>query len=103
MEVKERIALVQLVGQMLIADGILGDPEREHLERLMDGLGMPPEERKQAFKGIDVDSPVEERVRALSYESKARLLDEMEKAMNASGEVSPGETRLLERVRALLG
>jgi hypothetical protein len=68
----------------------------------MDGLEMPVDERKRAFAGIDVDSPVEERVSSLSEPTKARLVDELEKAMQAGSEVSPGEERLLARVRALL-
>jgi hypothetical protein len=102
MEANDRVTLVQLVGQMLISDGVLGDDERMHLDRLMDGLEMPPEERKRAFSGIDVDSPVEERVASLTEPTKARLVEELEKAMHAGGEVAPGEERLLARVRALL-
>ncbi len=102
MEANDRLTLVQLVGQMLISDGILGDDEREHLDRLMDTLEMSPEERKRAFSGIDVDSPVEERVASLTEPTRARLVEELEKAMRAGAEVNPGEERLLSRVRALL-
>ncbi len=94
---------MQIVGQVLIADGILGDAEREHLDKVMDELKLSEDERKAALKGIDMDSPVEERVAALSEQARGELLDAVEKAAAADGGESKGETLLLERIRALVG
>ncbi len=94
---------MQIVGQVLIADGILGDAEREHLDKVMDELKLSEDERKAALKGIDMDSPVEERVAALSEQARGELLDAVEKAAAADGAESKGETLLLERIRALVG
>ena len=45
MDPKDRILYVQILAQMLIADGVLADEERAHLDRVMDSLGMPDDER----------------------------------------------------------
>jgi uncharacterized tellurite resistance protein B-like protein len=99
----ERITLSQLVGQMLIADGELNDDERDYLDKVMAALELTDAERKQAIGGIDVDSPIEERVASLSDEARGALLTELETAMYAGGEVAPGEERMLARVKAMLG
>jgi uncharacterized tellurite resistance protein B-like protein len=103
MDASDRVTIAQVIGQMLIADGALNDAERDHFEGLMNRLGMDEVEKKEAIRGIDVDSPVEERVEKLGATVRDNLLVELESAMNASGEVAPGERILLDRVRSLLG
>lgn len=103
MEPTDRILYVQILAQMLIADGVLADEERAHLDRVMDGLGMPESERKTALAGVSIDSPVEERVRALGAEAKTSLLAEVEKALHVDGELTRSEAYFLERVKTLLG
>ena len=103
MSPEDRTRFVQIVGQVLIADGILGDAEREYLDKVMDELNLSDDERKNALKGIDMDSPVEERVAALSIQARGKLLAAVEKAVAADPAESKGETLLLERIRALLG
>jgi uncharacterized tellurite resistance protein B-like protein len=102
MDAAQKVTIAQVIGQMLIADGALNDAEREHFEGLMDRLGMSADEKKEAIKGIDVDSPAEERVASLSQEYRKDLLVELEAAMAASGEIERGEQILMERLRALL-
>jgi len=102
MDATERVTIAQVIGQMLIVDGALSDEERAHFEGVMNRLGMNDAEKKQAMGGIDVDSPVEERVSILPADTRSKLLVELEAAMNASGEVVPGERILLDRVKALL-
>ncbi len=94
---------VQILAQMLIADGVLADEERAHLDRVMDSLGMPPEERHAALAEVSIDSPVEERVSALSDSAKKSLLSEVEKALHVDGEMSRSEQYFLERVKKLIG
>lgn len=103
MSPEDRTRFVQIVGQVLIADGVLGDAEREHLDKVMDELKLSEDQRKQALKGIDMDSPVEERVAALSAEARGKLLDAVEKAVAAEPTDSKSEALLLERIRALVG
>ena len=103
MSPEDRTRFVQIVGQVLIADGVLGDAEREHLDKVMDELNLTEDQRKLALKGIDMDSPVEERVAALSTEARGKLLEAVQKAVAADGAESKSETLLLERIRALVG
>lgn len=103
MDPLELVSLAQIIGQMLIADGCLADPEREHLENVMNALGLDAAAKKQVIAGIDVDSPLEERVAAMAAETRGRLVTELEAAMHASGHVEPGEVALLDQVKALLG
>lgn len=103
MQPDERKLYIQILGQMLIADGVLADAERTYLDGVMDGLGMSPDERRAALSGISLDSPIEERVAGLSAEAKSALRGELERAMGADGEMRRSESALLERVRAALG
>ena len=103
MNPEDRKRFVQIVGQVLIADGILGDAEREHLERVMDELKLSPEEKKDALKGIDMDSPVEERVNALSGEAKAQLVAAVERAVAADGSTAKSEDQLVQQIKTLVG
>jgi hypothetical protein len=103
MDASDRLLYVQILAQMLIADGVLADEERAHLDTVMDGLEMPPEERQEALKGVSIDSPVEERVAALSDGVKQDLLSEVERALTLDGELTKSEAYFLERVRKLVG
>lgn len=103
MEPKDRVLYVQILAQMLIADGVLADEERNHLDAVMDSLGMPDAERKQALANVSIDSPVEERVAALGKDAKRNLLAEVEKALKIDGsDLTNSEAYFLERVQKLL-
>jgi len=102
MDPQDRILYVQILAQMLIADGSLADEERSYLDRIMESLGMPKEEQREALGGVSIDSPVEERVRALSDAAKSTLLAEVEKALNVDGELTRSEAYFLDRVKGLL-
>lgn len=102
MESKDRVLYVQILAQMLIADGILADEERNHLDAVMDSLQMPDVERKEALANVSIDSPVEERVAALGADAKRDLLAEVEKALKVDGELTNSEAYFLDRVKKLL-
>jgi uncharacterized tellurite resistance protein B-like protein len=102
MDTKDRVLYVQILAQMLIADGVLGDEERAHLDSIMESLSMPAQERQEALKGVSIDSPVEERVAALGADAKKNLLSEVEKALRLDGELTNSESYFLERVKKLL-
>ena len=102
MNADERCAYVQIVGQVLIADGILADAEREYLDRLMDKLEMSPEDRATALHGIDLDSPVEERIATLSAESKQQLLTAVHEASHVDTTVT-GTPAVVRQIEELLG
>jgi len=103
MQAHDQKLFVQIIGQLLISDGILSDPERAYLDRVMDSFSMGPEERKLALHGISMDSPVEERVAGLSAEARAQLLDAARDAVSADGETSKNESAFLERLEQLVG
>ena len=103
MDAHDRVLYVQILAQMLIADGVLADDERAHLDRVMGSLELTPEEREQVFKNVSLDSPVEERVAALSVDAKQSLLDEVEKALTVDGGMSNSEKYFLSRVQKLVG
>jgi uncharacterized tellurite resistance protein B-like protein len=103
MESSDRILYVQILAQLLIVDGVLADQERSYLDRIMESLAMPEDERKRALKGVSVDSPVEERVQALGVEHRARLLAEVEKALDIDGQRTRSEEHFLARVKQLVG
>ena len=102
MDAKDRVLYVQILAQMLIADGVLSDEERAHLDTVMDSLEMPPEERREALAGVSIDSQVEDRVAALSDQAKKGLLAEVEKALRLDGDLTNSEAYFLERVKTLL-
>lgn len=102
MDANDRLLYVQILAQMLIADGVLADEERAHLDRIVASLGMSDGERDQALKGVSLDSPVEERVSGLSEAARSGLLVEVQKALMADGSMSNSEKYFFERVQRLL-
>ena len=103
MDATDRVLYIQILAQMLIADGILADEERAHLDRVATSLGMPDQEKREALNGVSIDSPVEERVQALSAAAREGLLGEVTKALGKDGELSNSEKYFLERVKKLVG
>jgi uncharacterized tellurite resistance protein B-like protein len=103
MDASEKKLLVKILGQVLIADGVLADAERSYLDRVMDSLGLSPDERRDALRDISVDSPVEERVAALSAEGRTVLLREVEAAASIDNEHTRAEKHLVEKIRVLIG
>jgi hypothetical protein len=103
MQAAERKTYVQILGQMLIADGILADSERAYLDSVMDAFSLSPDERRGALSEISIDSPIEQRVAELSAEGKEQLRAELEKATAPGGALATSEWTLLPRVRAALG
>lgn len=103
MDAHDRVLYVQIVAQMLIADGVLADEERAHLDRMMDSLALTAQEREQVFRSVSLDSPVEERVAALSETARQNLLGEVEKALTVDGEMSNAEKYFFGRVQKLVG
>lgn len=103
MDVHDRKLFIQIIGQVLIADGVLTDVERDYIDRVMDSLGLKGDERSGALTGISMDSPVEERIAGLSAEARGMLLAEVDKAVGADGEISKGEQAILDQIRPLVG
>lgn len=102
MDVNDRTTFVQIVGQVLIADGVLGDDERAHLDRVMDELGLEGDDRRAALSGIDLDSDVKARVASLSAEARDQLVAAVERAAAADGESSKVEAAFVDEIRQLV-
>lgn len=98
---EDQKTFVKIVAQVLIADGVLGDNERKHLDQVMSELKLSEEDQKAALKGIDLDSPVEERIATLSDDAKSQLMAAVERAA-AADEREDAENVLVDRIRALL-
>ena len=98
---EDQSTFVKIVAQVLIADGVLGDNERKHLDQVMSELEMSEDAQKSALKGIDLDSPVEERIATLSDDAKSQLMGAVERAA-ATDESEDPENVLVDRIRALL-
>ena len=103
MQSEQKKLVVQLVGQLLIVDGVLADAEREYRDTVIARLSMADAERKAALSGSSVDSPIEERVGQLDEEAKSFLRGELDTAIGADGSVTRSESHLVEKVRAVLG
>lgn len=67
----------------------------------MSELKMSAEAQKEALKGVDLDSPVEERIATLSADAKSQLVGAVEQAA-ATDESEEQENILVDRIRTLL-
>jgi len=103
MQAHDQKLFVQIIGQLMISDGVLSDPERAYLDRVMDSFSMDAESRKQALHGISMDSPVEERVAGLSSEGRAKLLEAARDAVGVDAGSSKNEVAFLARLEKLVG
>jgi len=102
MDSNDRKLFIQLVAQVLIADAILSDDEHDYLESLIVKHGLTPEERKEALRGISMDSPLEERIKSLSPAGREALVNELMTTMLADGKATRNERVVVEEIRTLV-
>ncbi len=98
---QDKILYCQIVAQVVIADAAVTDDERAFLDRLMNQLGLEGEARRAALQ-VDYGDPVEDKVAKLDPELRQSLVEELEVAAGADGNVDKRETALIESVRAAL-
>lgn len=98
----ERVARCMIIAQVLTADGVMTDDERDFLETAMDALGLDPLQRSQVrnLEGWDEAEPV---IAALGMEEKRALMGGLVHAVLADGKVSPHEMQTIERLSRALG
>ncbi len=98
MDEKERATFTKIIALVLIADGVLGDGERAHLDEVMREIGMDEAEQKSALKGIDLDSAVEPLVESLVGKHREQLVA----AVNKAHAICPssGPSPLVDRILA---
>jgi len=102
MEASDRKLFLQIVGQVLIADGALSDAEHGFLEGLNERIGADQAEWEAARHEVSVDSPIEDRVRALSDEARAKIVAAAVEAANSDGESVRSEQGMIERIHRAL-
>jgi uncharacterized tellurite resistance protein B-like protein len=95
------VAKCLLVSKVLIADGMVGDDEREFLTALMDKLALSDDERKQVIEleGLDDAAPI---VLGLPEDERREILDMLVDAASADGRLSPHEMAAVKRLTAAL-
>lgn len=91
-----------LIAQVLAADGIMTDEEREFLESSMDALELSDEEKARVRRLEDWDQ-AEPIVAAMSVEQKREFMDGLVHAVLSDGKVSPHEMTTIEKLSAALG
>jgi hypothetical protein len=102
MELAERKIYCELLAQLLIVDGVFASTERTFLNEAMDRLGLTREDRYEVFGNVNIDGPVEDKLRRLSRETRVRLTEELERAAEIDSGASAKEDMLLAKIRAVM-
>lgn len=92
----------QVVATLIIADAAVTDAERGFLERLMDRLGLSPEDKSSVINSVNIGDSVEDKVLALPLPIRAQLLTELEAVAAVDEHIDAREARIIETVRAAL-
>ena len=99
MELAERKIYCELLAQLLIVDGVFANEERAFLTAAMDRLGLSKEDRRDVYRNVNIDDPIENKLRQLDGESRRRLTEELERAARVDDVVAASESRLIARIR----
>ena len=99
MELAERKIYCELLAQLLIVDGVFANEERAFLTAAMDRLGLSKEYRRDVYRNVNIDDPIENKLRQLDGESRRRLTEELERAARVDDVVAASESRLIARIR----
>jgi uncharacterized tellurite resistance protein B-like protein len=96
------VAKCLVVSNVLIADGMMMDEEREFLTNLMNHYGLDDADRKQV---IDLDGlrEAERIVAALTEEERREVVEFLVDAAGADGKLSPLEFKTVTRISKALG
>ena len=96
------VATCLLVSKVLVADGMMGDDEREFLDGMMTKLGLTEDERRGVIEleGWDEAEPI---VKQLSEDERRGIIELLVDAASADGRLSPHELATVKRVSAALG
>jgi uncharacterized tellurite resistance protein B-like protein len=98
----ERVARCHLLAEVLAADGIMTDDERDLLEQHLANHELTEEECKQVrnFDGGEAAAGV---LRDRPSIEKEEILDQLVEAALADGKLSPKETAVVQRIASALG
>lgn len=92
----------EIVAQLLIADAAVTDDERAFLEKLFDRFEFSAEDRQAVFNSVDIGQPVDDRLAKLDAEHRGLLVQELEQAALADGEIGPAEAAIIDQVKQAL-
>lgn len=99
---EDKLTIVQVVGYLLICDGLLQDEESQFLRDLMSDLELTGTLRSKAMGSINVDAPIDDLLATLSRPALERLAELVEAAAASDGDVDDAEQRVIDKVQALL-
>ena len=96
------LARCMLIANVLAADGIMTDDERNFLETAMEKMGLDDAQRGRVrdLEGWDEAEPF---IAAMDIEAKREMMDGLVHAVLADGKVSPHEMATIERLSAAFG
>ena len=103
MKSEDKVKLCRVVGVLILSDGQLTDEEYDFFYGLMDRLELTEEERANVRGSVQIDANVRADVEELRTNGEAqRLLDELQKAATADGEIARIEDSLIDKIRAII-
>ncbi len=102
MELAERKIYCELLAQLLIVDGVFANEERAFLTAAMDRLGLSKEDRRDVYRNVNIDDPIENKLRQLDGEARLRLTEELERAAKVDDVVAASESMLIARIREFM-
>ena len=102
MELAERKIYCELLAQLLIVDGVFANEERAFLTAAMDRLGLSKEDRRDVYRNVNIDDPIENKLRQLDGETRLRLTEELERAARVDDVVAASESMLIARIREFM-
>jgi uncharacterized tellurite resistance protein B-like protein len=98
----EKVAKCLLVSKVLVADGMMGDDERQFLADMMARLELDADERRRVVE-LEGWDDAEAFLRALAIEQRRDLIAELVDAASADGRLSAHELATIQRAAAELG
>ena len=98
----DRVARCHLIAQVLSADGMMTDTERDFLKKAMTRMGLSDEEREQVTYFENTDG-AEEAIAELPQQDRREFLDELVVAALVDGKLSPQELASVKRIALALG
>lgn len=98
----QQLAQCLLVAQVLVADGIVTDEEREFLNDLMTQLELTDDERR-AVADLEGVEAAEKLLRGLPAPDRENVLEMLIDAAGADGKLGARELSVVQKVSAALG
>ncbi|HEY0254923.1 MAG TPA: TerB family tellurite resistance protein [Kofleriaceae bacterium] len=96
------VAKCLLVSKVLVADGMMGDDEKQFLDEVMDKLGLAADEKIGVIE-LEGWDEAEGVLGTLSDDDKLALVELLVDAASADGHLSPKELAQIKSVEQALG